>query len=59
MLGRVGEEGRVLDIVTGRKRIWLGHCKTQGNVVVETLDGLVNGKWNRGGRRDQMIDVIE
>lgn len=55
MLGRVGEEGRVSDIVTGRKRIWLGHCKTQGNVVVETLDG----KWNRGGRRDQMIDVIE
>ena len=49
VLGRVGEKRRMLAISKSRKGNWLGHCmqQTQGNMMVETLEGLVNGKWNR------------
>ena len=55
VLGRVGEKRK--DIIKGRKRNWLGHClrKTQGNVMTETLEGLVNGERNRTRRRNEMI----
>ena len=34
------------------------HAATRGSVMVETVEVLVNGRWNRGRRRDQMINDI-
>lgn len=33
--------------------------QTQGNMMVEILEGLINGKRNRGRRKHQMIDDIQ
>ena len=56
MVGRAGENRRVLDIISGRNRNYLGHYmrQTQDNVMIETLEGLINGKRNRG----QMMDDL-
>ena len=32
--------------------------QTQGNVLVESLEGLINGKQNRGQRRNRVTDDI-
>ena len=46
-----------MDIINRRKRYWLGHRirQTRGNVLLETLEELVNGKRNRGRRIDQLV----
>ena len=36
---------------------WGTVMQTQGNVIVETLEGLVNGSWNRRWRRYQVIMI--
>lgn len=52
---------RTSDIIRGRNRNWLVHYmqKTQGNVMMERLEEMVNGNGqNRGQERDQMTDDI-
>ena len=59
VLGRVGER-RLLGVIKGRKKNWLGHCmrQTQDNIMVETLEDLVNGNRNKGREKDKTIDDI-
>ena len=41
-----------------RKRKWLGHWLRGNCLLKDALEGMVNGKKVRGGRRYQMIDNI-
>ena len=60
VVGRAGEKRKILGIIKGRKRNRSGHCmqQTQVAVMVETMEGLVNGKWNREREKDQMMDDL-
>ena len=61
VLQRVGEKRRALDVIRGMTRNWMGHCmrQTQGNMRVETLEGLGNAKRNGSRWRDQTTDDIK
>ena len=53
VLEREGEGRIMLELISKRKRNWLGHC-----LLKDALEGMVNGKKVRGRRRYQMIDNI-
>ena len=47
-------------VTRSRKKNWLGYCiqQTQGKVMMKIQEGLINGKRNRGRRRDGYTDAI-
>ena len=53
------EEGRImLELIRKRKRNWLGEWLRRNCLLMDSLEGMVNGKKVRGRRRYQMIDNI-
>ena len=48
----------MLEMIKKRKRNWLGHWIGRNCMLEKALDGMVNCKKVRGGRRNQMIDNI-
>ena len=58
VLERVGEGRIMLELIKKRKRNWLGHWLTRNCLQKDALEGMVNGKKVRCGRRYQMIDNI-
>ena len=58
VLDRVGEGRIMLELIRKRKRNWLGHWLRRNCLLKDALEGMVNGKKIRGGRRYQMIDNI-
>ena len=47
----------MLELIRKRKRNWLGHWLRRNCLLMDALEGKVNGKKVRG-RRNQMIDNI-
>ena len=45
----------MLELIRKRKRNWLGHWLRRNCLLMEALEGMVNGKKVRGRRRYQMI----
>ena len=58
VLERVGEGRIMLELITKRKRNWLGHWLRRNYILKDALEGMVSGKKVRGRRRYQMIDNI-
>ena len=58
VLERVGEGRIMLEFIKKRKRNWLGHWLRRNSLQKDALEGMVNGKKVRCGRRYQMIDNI-
>ena len=58
MLERVGEGRIMLELIKKRKRNCLGHWLRRNCLMKDPLEGMVNGKKVRGGRRSQIIDNI-
>ena len=48
----------MLKMIKRRKRNWLGHWLSRNCLLKETLEGMVNGRKDRGRRIYQMIDNI-
>ncbi|KAJ4432308.1 hypothetical protein ANN_20927 [Periplaneta americana] len=59
VLGRVGEERRMLKLIRKRKRNWLAHWLRRNCLSKDALEGMVNERRVRGKRRCQMIDSIK
>ena len=52
-------EGRImLELIKKRKRNCLGHWLRRNCLLMDALEGMVNGKKVRGRKRYQMIDNI-
>ena len=58
-LERVGEGRIMLELISKRKRNWLGHWLRRNCLLNDALEGMVNGKKVRDRRRYQMIDNIK
>ena len=59
VLRRVGEERNMLEVIRKRKRNWIGHCWRRDCILKEGIEGMVEGKRERGKRRYQMLDNIQ
>lgn len=58
VLRRVGEEREILKTIRKRKRNWLGHWMRRDCLLIDVMEGTVNGRRGRGRRRYQMVDSI-
>lgn len=59
VLCRVGEEREILKVIRKRKRNWLGHWMRRDCLLTDAMEGTVNGRIRRRGRRRyQMVDSI-
>ena len=58
VLEGVGERRIMLELIKKRKINWLGHRLRRNCLLKDALEGMLNGKKVRGGRRYQMIDNI-
>ncbi|KAJ4427534.1 hypothetical protein ANN_25182 [Periplaneta americana] len=59
VLERVSEEIMMLKLISKMKRNWLSHLMRRNCLLKDALEGIVNGRGFRGGRRHQMIDDIK
>ena len=57
LLERVGEGRIMLELIKKRKRYWLGHW-LRSCLLMDALEGMMNGKKFHCRRRYQMIDNI-
>ena len=60
VLGRIGEERKILAMIKQRKKNWVGHClRRENSIVRDCLEGMVSGRGSRGRRRRQLLDNVK
>lgn len=55
---RIVGEKEILKVIRNRKRNWLGHWMRRECLLMDGMEGTVNGRRGRGRRRYQMVDSI-
>src|SRR5215469_7050177 len=59
VLKQVGESRSLVNTVIGRKRNWIGHVLRGDGLLLEVMEGRMEGKRTRGRKRKSMLDDVQ
>ena len=59
ILQRVGEKRCLLETIIKRKKNWIGHIIREEGLLLDVMEGRMDGKRTRGRKRLGMLDLLE